>query len=98
MRRRRLLQLNYLFCFSFVCFLFLKYQLWFGSDNLPGSFALKEKIENQLLLNKKKLEENNSLYTRIQAYKHGSAGVEGQARYDLGMIKKGEDYFQFKKG
>ncbi len=101
MRRRRLLQLNYLFCFFallFVLLFLMQYQLWFGSDNLPGSFALKEKIENQLLLNKKKLEENNSLYTRIQAYKHGSAGVEGQARYDLGMIKKGEDYFQFKKG
>ena len=57
---------------------------------------MKKKIEWQLLINKKR-EDNVSLYSKIKAFKSGNAGVIGQARYDLGMVKKGEDYFQWIK-
>ena len=98
--KNKILSLNftfYIFVFLFALLLLMQYQLWFGSDNIPDSFKIKKQIEKQLLVNKQKLVQNNILYSKIQAYNHGSAGVEGQARYDLGMIKRGEDYFQFKQ-
>ncbi len=87
----------YLFFILFVFLLLMQYQLWFGEGNIPDNLKVKKLIDAQLLINNQKLKENNVLYARIQAYNHGNAGVIGQARYDLGMIKKGEDYFQIKK-
>lgn len=100
MFKKRFLPFNftfYMFVFLFALLLLMQYQLWFGSDNIPDSFKIKKQIEKQLMVNKQKLEDNNIIYAKTQAYKHGNAGIEGQARYDLGMIKKGEDYFQIKK-
>jgi cell division protein FtsB len=100
MFKKRLLPFNFSYFSFFVSFVFLllmQYQLWFGTGSLRDNFKIKKQIEWQLLINKQKLESNNSLYSKINAFKRGDAGVIGQARYDLGMIKAGEDYFQFRQ-
>ena len=79
----------------FILLFLMQYQLWFSNGGLPQSYIIKDKIEEQLLINKSKLQENNALFQKIQAFRSSHVGVVGQARYDLGMIKKGEDYFQF---
>jgi cell division protein FtsB len=79
----------------FILLFLMQYQLWFSNGGLPQSYILKDKIEAQLLINKSKSQDNNALYQNIKAFQNSHAGVVGQARYDLGMIKKGEDYFQF---
>ena len=79
----------------FVLLFMMQYQIWFSNGGLPQSYMLKNKIESQLLLNQTKQKLNQELYFRIQAFDSSHSGVVGQARYDLGMIKKGEEYFQF---
>ena len=79
----------------FILLFLMQYQLWFSNGGLPQSYILKDKIEAQILVNKSKLQDNNALYKKIKAFRNSHSGVVGQARYDLGMIKKGEDYFQF---
>tara|TARA_E500000178_G_scaffold272290_1_gene270433 strand:+ start:503 stop:838 length:336 start_codon:yes stop_codon:yes gene_type:complete len=83
-----------LFGFLFI----MQKQLWYGYGNIKSNLLLKSKIENQLKINNNKILENNKLNEKIQAFKSESNGLIGQARYDLGMIKKGEEYFEFKRG
>lgn len=73
----------------------LQYKLWCGNGSIPELASLQKKLENQEQINEKLTERNKIVEADIAELKSGNQALEEQARYELGMIKKGEEYYQF---
>jgi cell division protein FtsB len=77
-----------------ILLLLLQYKLWLGSGNLIEVSRLKEAIEQQKQENARLMERNHALEAEVLDLKKGMAAVEERARKELGMIKKGETFYQ----
>ena len=75
-------------------FLLLQYPLWFGSGGAIAVWQLNREIAAQQAENAKLRERNNTLDAEVKDLKQGSAAIEERARTELGMVKKGEAFFQ----
>jgi len=75
-------------------FLLLQYRLWFGTGGLIRLWQINQTIEVQILENSKLQERNQALEAEVIDLKRGLEAVEERARSELGMIKKGETFFQ----
>lgn len=73
----------------------LQYKLWFGDGSIPEWVKLQKKLEHQDEINEKLAERNKIVEADIAELKSGNQALEEQARYELGMVKKGEEYYQF---
>ena len=73
----------------------LQYKLWCGDGSIPQWVKLQKKLEHQEEVNEKLAERNKIVEADIAELKSGNQSLEEQARYELGMIKKGEEYYQF---
>lgn len=74
--------------------LLLQYQLWFGEGDLHDAWTLQRQVSAQQIENAALTKRNQALAAQVQDLKRGQAAVEEQARTDLGMIKKGETFYQ----
>ena len=74
--------------------LLLQYPLWFGNNSLPDAWKLQTKIETQAEVNLQLAERNRLLDAEVLNLKKGLDVVEEKARYELGMVKKGETFYQ----
>lgn len=83
-----------LFILSTFLLLVLQYPLWFGNNSLPDAWKLQAKIELQIQRNLALAERNRLLDAEVLNLKKGLDVVEEKARYELGMIKKGETFYQ----
>lgn len=72
----------------------LQYKLWFGSGGVRDLFHLEHKLTVQKAANKKLDAQNRALDADILELKSGDQALEEQARYELGMVKDGEVYYQ----
>jgi cell division protein FtsB len=72
----------------------LQYALWFGDGGWLTSWRLKQEIETQKQENAKLQERNHALAAEVVDLKQGLDAVEERARAELGMIKKGETFYQ----
>lgn len=72
----------------------LQYKLWFGDGSIPQWINLQKKLEGQEEVNKSLQARNKTIESDINELKSGDQSLEEQARYELGMIKKGEQYYQ----
>lgn len=72
----------------------LQYRLWFGEPSLPDVWQVKEDIEAQKRINQELLERNRRLEAEVQDLKKGLSALEERARSEMGMIGKGETFFQ----
>jgi cell division protein FtsB len=75
-------------------FLILQYPLWFGSGGVIAVWQLNREIAAQQAENAKLRERNNALDAEVKDLKQGSAAIEERARTELGMVKKGETFYQ----
>ena len=73
----------------------LQYKLWVGDDSIHAWRDLQQKIVVQTTENKKLEQRNHALEADIIELKTGEQALEEQARYELGMIKQEETYYQF---
>jgi len=78
----------------FVLLLMLQYRLWAGQGGLPTLWHNESLVAAQSDQNAALEERNKSLEGEVRDLKHGLAAVEERARTELGMIKKGETFFQ----
>ncbi|WP_211923770.1 cell division protein FtsB [Coxiella endosymbiont of Amblyomma nuttalli] len=78
-------------------FILLQYQLWFTTGGIISIYHLNQKIHRQMLENKGFANRNAVLIADIDNLKHGNEAIEERARNDLGMIKKGEVFYQVVK-
>ncbi|MGH8281374.1 MAG: cell division protein FtsB [Gammaproteobacteria bacterium] len=89
------LQLKLLLPLILVLLLLLfQYDLWFGQGDLHDAWKLQQQVSAQQSENAELMKRNQALAAQVQDLKQGQAAVEEQARSDLGMIKKGETFYQ----
>ena len=72
----------------------LQYKLWLGDGNVIQWQRLEQKLMMQEQENKKLAARNRIIEADILELKSGDQALEEQARNELGMIKRGEVYYQ----
>jgi cell division protein FtsB len=72
----------------------LQYRLWFGDGSLSEVVQLSHELESQKQKLKELEERNRKLEAQVLDLQNGFDAYEEKARNDLGMIKKGETFFQ----
>ena len=77
-----------------VVLILLQYKLWFGEGNLVDMWRLRTAIEAQAKENQRLRERNLALEAEVKDLKQGLEAVEERARSELGMVKKGETFYQ----
>ena len=73
----------------------LQYKLWIDHDSVINWFVLQKKLEAQLLENNQLRARNHAIQADITGLKANDQALEEHARYDLGMVKSDEIYYQF---
>ncbi|KTD25596.1 MULTISPECIES: cell division protein FtsB [Legionella] len=73
----------------------LQYKLWLGDGGIFQWIELEKKLTVQESENEKLLARNRAIEADIIELKSGDQALEEQARYELGMIKSDEVYYQF---
>ena len=74
--------------------LLLQYPLWFGSSSVVTLWRLEREVAAQKTENARLRERNAALEAEVLDLKNGLAAIEERARSELGMVKKGETFFQ----
>ena len=77
-----------------VAFLGLQYRLWFGDGSLSEVVQLSSELEMQKQKLRDLEERNRKLEAQVLDLQSGLDAYEEKARNDLGMVKKGETFFQ----
>lgn len=77
-----------------VLLLLLQYRLWVGEGSLAEVNNLKQEIAIQQQELKQLRQRNRALTAEVQDLKQGLSAIEGRARSELGMIRKGETFYQ----
>lgn len=77
--------------------LLLQYPLWLGKGNWFRVWELRDQIEAQRLANVTLAGRNARLLAEVEDLKTGYDAIEERARYELGMIKQDEVFFQVKE-
>lgn len=72
----------------------LQYPLWFGHGSVSDYLRLRQAIDAQQTENKRLQERAAALSAEVDDLKHGSSAVEERARTELGMIRRGESFYQ----
>jgi cell division protein FtsB len=73
----------------------LQYKLWLGDGSVLQWLRLENKWVLEEQENTKLAARNSAVEADILELKSGDQALEGQARYELGMVKEGEVYYQF---
>ena len=72
----------------------LQYRLWFGEGNRHLVEEQQVQLDKLTQEAKEKKERNDALYAEVIDLKTGKDSIEERARYELGMIKENETFFQ----
>ncbi len=77
-----------------VLLVLLQYKLWVGDGSFAEVWDLYQQVETQREANQQLRERNQALEAEVQDLKQGLGAIEERAREELGMIKKGETFYQ----
>ena len=77
-----------------VMFIFLQYALWSGKQNVIDLYRLNRQVEHVQNENHEFESRNDQLHEDVIDIKSRLGAIESQARFDLGLIKSGETYYQ----
>ncbi|MDD3528725.1 MAG: cell division protein FtsB [Gallionellaceae bacterium] len=72
----------------------LQYPLWLGKGSWPKVWDLKRQIDGQRVANDAQAGRNARLAAEVDDLKTGYGAIEARARYELGMIRQDEIFFQ----
>jgi cell division protein FtsB len=81
-----------------VVVLLLQAQLWFADDGYRKTVSLRQAVADQRALNESLRERNSALDAEVVNLKQGLEAAEERARTDLGMIGRGETFYQVVPG
>ena len=84
-----------IFIILIIALVVLQHKLWLGDGNVIQWIKLEQKLEDHRRENNKLAARNRALEADIKELKSGDQALEEQARYELGMIKQNEVYYQF---
>jgi cell division protein FtsB len=72
----------------------LQYPLWLGKGSWLRVWELDRQVTDQRAANAALAERNSQLAAEVQDLKSGYEAIEARARYELGMIKGHEVFYQ----
>jgi len=75
-------------------FAVLQYFIWLGEHGFARLWRLEQTVENQREENQQLQSRNQQLQAEVQDLKQGTDALEERARSELGLIKKGETFYQ----
>ena len=75
-------------------FVLLQFKLWFGEGSVRDVWILDNAIAAQAAENNQLKVRNQTLAAEVDDLKQGLEAIEERARYELGMIKEGETFYQ----
>lgn len=81
-------------CTLAACILLLQYPLWFGKGGWLKVWGLERQVQEQRQTNAALAQRNSALDAEVRDLKQGFEAVEERARYELGLIKQDEVFFQ----
>lgn len=68
--------------------------MWFGDASVTQIGEYRERLEELNKEIQEKQERNDALYAEVLDLRRGLETIEERARYELGMIKENETFFQ----
>jgi cell division protein FtsB len=74
--------------------LLLQYKLWLGEGSATEVMRLKNSVDQQKTENLVLKDRNGTLEAEVKDLKSGLSAIEERARMELGMIRKGETFYQ----
>ena len=77
-----------------VMFILLQYALWAGKQNVIDLYRLNRQVDDVRNKNHESQIRNDQLHEDVIDIKSQLGAIESQARFDLGLIKPGETYYQ----
>ncbi len=77
-----------------VVLVLLQYKLWFSATGVPQWLYLQQQLKTQQATNQKISAQNDAVEANIVGLKSGEEALEEQARFELGMVKDDEEYYQ----
>jgi len=77
-----------------VLLIFLQYALWAGKQNVVDLYSLNRQADGVRNGNHEFQSRNDQLHEDVIDIKSRLGAVESQARFDLGLIKPDETYYQ----
>jgi len=75
-------------------FLLLQYAFWFGQGSVLSAWRLKSQMATQQQANNTLRQRNAAIQADVADLKSGNQAIEERARSELGMVKKGETFYQ----
>ena len=75
-------------------FIFLQYTFWAGKQNVIDLYRLNLQVDDARIENYELQDRNDQLHVDVIDIKSRLGAIESQARFDLGLIKSGETYYQ----
>lgn len=91
------LTFNGVYILLIALFAILQYRLWFEQDGVKDMMSLKKTLSAQEKQMNNLKKHNDDLIFQIRRLQKSKEATESRARGELGMIKKGETYYQFVK-
>ena len=77
-----------------ILFIWLQYKIWLQDGGIPEVMQLQEEVEEVKIEVQKLRDRNLSLDAEVKDLKKGLEAIEERARSEMGMINKGEIYYQ----
>jgi len=77
-----------------VLIVLIQYPLWLGKGGWMRAWEIDRQVSAQQQANNKFQTRNRALDAEVRDLKQGTEAVEERARYELGMVKQDEIFFQ----
>jgi cell division protein FtsB len=74
--------------------LLIQYPLWLGKGGWMRAWHVEDDLSAQKAKNSELEERNATFATEVRDLKQGTEAIEERARYELGMIRQDEVFFQ----
>ena len=78
-------------------FLVLQYRLWFQHGGIFDMMQMRRQLATEAHQNEFLKKRNDKLLQQVEELQNNNEAVESRARGELGMIKKGETFYQVVK-
>jgi cell division protein FtsB len=76
----------------------IQYPLWLGKGGWLTAWRLENKLEGEKAKSVKLETRNAALAVEVRDLKQGTEAIEERARYELGMVRPDEVFFQIVPG
>ena len=73
----------------------IQYPLWLGKGGWLRAWQIENDLQNQEISNRQLEARNAALAAEVRDLKQGTEAIEERARYELGLTRPDEIFFQF---